>query len=146
MVGVAAVGIPAGEARVEAEVLGSAPAEAAYPARVPEPRDPRPIPDREALGARAQSINRPDHLVARDDLRPVRGQVSLGQVQIGSAHAAHRHPEPYLTWPRRRRGTVDPAERAAIDRAGGLDDPGAHGPVLPRRGAHAATGGPGPRG
>src|ERR1700752_875130 len=116
--GVAAVGVPAGVAGFGAEIVLPADAEFAAPTRVPEPCDADAVTDRELVtGVRAKPGNLSDHLVARDHARPVHGQVALGDVEIGAAHAARVHGDEELTGPRLRH-----LDGEAVQRWGGPAD------------------------
>jgi hypothetical protein len=66
IVGEAAVGLPAGEARALAEVLAALATERAHPARAPQPRDAHAI-----AGAKARAVahDAADHLVPGNDRR-----------------------------------------------------------------------------
>ncbi len=86
--GVAAVGVPSGERRVDAEVLVAAPAEPAPAARVAQPGDADPLADVEPRRSRPASLDGADDLVAGHDPWPVRREVALGEVQVGAADAA----------------------------------------------------------
>jgi hypothetical protein len=123
---VAAVGVPPGEARVDAQVLGAAPAPSAAAASVPQPGDARPLADREPSAARAEGLDLADDLVARDGGRLARGQIALGQVEIGPAHAAGRDPDADLARAGLGDGPIDELARAAVHRAGRADHPRLH--------------------
>src|SRR5215217_4382542 len=87
--GIATVGVPAGVAGFRAKILLPADAEFAMPASVPQPRDADAIADRELLArVRAHCCHFSDHLVARDYVRPVHREITLGDVQIRAAHPA----------------------------------------------------------
>src|SRR5918994_2116209 len=94
--GVAAVRVPAGEARIGTQVLAPAPAPAAAAAGVAQPGDAGPMPRSEAAAPGADGIDGADDLVARHGRRAVRGEVALGQVEVGPAYAAGRYPHPDL--------------------------------------------------
>ncbi len=85
---VAAVGVPAGVAGGGAEVLVAAPAEAAGAVGGAEPGDAHPVTDGVAVHVRPGGGDHADHLVPRGDVRPVHGQVALGDVQVGAADPA----------------------------------------------------------
>ena len=62
-----------------------------------QPRDADAITDAEfAAGVRAQRHDFGDHFVSGYDVGPVNRQVSLGNVQIGAAHAAGPHSDEEL--------------------------------------------------
>ena len=69
-VGVAAVDVPAGERRGQAEVLLAAAAESAAAVGAAEPGDPDPVADGEPFGAGAERVDHADHLVPGGHLRP----------------------------------------------------------------------------
>ena len=93
VVGVAAVLIPAGEAGVSAKVFIAANAEAASPARSPEPCDSGAVANLKAPGAFAQRVHGPNHLVPGDDARPPQRKVSLNDMEVGATNAACPHPK-----------------------------------------------------
>ena len=131
VLGVAAVDVPAGEARREAEVLASGGAEATRAARVRKPWHADAVTQSPPQRARSELVDDADDLVARRDAGAVHRQVTLGHVEVGAADAADTHAQPDLA--RRRFGDflVDPHQRAAVDRAGSFDLPRQH-----RGGAH----------
>src|SRR6185312_6726722 len=74
VVGVAAVGVPAGVLRVWAQVLRPSGAVPAPPAGAAQPGDANPLPDLERTAAAlARSDDLTDHLVAGDHAGPVHG-------------------------------------------------------------------------
>jgi hypothetical protein len=80
VLGKAAVGIPAGEERGKAEVLGTSPAEPAGPAGPPEPGDAHPVAKREASYPRSDLVDGAHDLVTGHHLRSVNRKVTLGQM------------------------------------------------------------------
>ena len=68
---VAAVVVPAREARRHAQVLVVATTEAADPAGPPKPRDPHPIAHREPVAPLAQGIDGANDLVSRHHVWPL---------------------------------------------------------------------------
>ena len=94
--GVAAVVVPAGEARLEAEVLVAAEAEAARAVGAAQPGDADPLAHREPLGAGPAPVDPAHDLVAGHDVAAMGGQVALDHVQVGPAHAAGADPDPDL--------------------------------------------------
>src|SRR5208282_5578512 len=86
--GVAAVFVIAGEARVRAEILAPAPAIDARPAGLAQPRDSDPIADLKALASVAASLDHAYHLMTGNHARQPRRQVALGDVQVCPAYAA----------------------------------------------------------
>ncbi len=124
--GIAAVGVPAGVARVRAQVLRAAQAEPATPAGVAQPGDPHAVPDRETPGAVPGSHHLGDHLVPGRHPRPVHRQIPLRDVQVRPAHPAGQHP--YQQFPRARVGTRGgrPPHRPARDRTGTFHPPHPH--------------------
>ena len=99
VLGVAAVALIAGEARLRAEVLGAAPAEAAAPARPAEPGDADAVADRDIAHAVAERLDRADDLVAEDERQCRVGQLAVDDVQVGAADAAGPHPDQHLARP-----------------------------------------------
>src|SRR5262249_13122934 len=86
--GVTAVVIVAGEARVGAKIFTSAPAIYALAAGLAQPRDSDPRAQAEARASGTASCDRADDLVAGNDSRKTWRQIALGNVEIGAAYAA----------------------------------------------------------
>src|SRR5439155_20464309 len=94
---VAAVDLIAGEARPVAEVLAAGAAVAALAARPAEPGNADAIRRLEARAARDDAA---DGLVAGDERQLRLGQLAVGGVQVGAAHAARRDRAGRLARPR----------------------------------------------
>lgn len=124
--GVAAVDVPAGEPRFEAQVLTVSHTEPAGPTGLSEPRHADPLSHAEPLRARAESFHQTDCLMSGDHPGVLRPKVSLREVEIGSAHAAGLHTEPNLARTRFGNRPFDESERMVVDRTGPIDDPRAH--------------------
>ena len=124
--GVAAVDVPAGELRFEAQVLAVSQTEPAAPAGLREPRHADPLSHAEPFRARAESFHDTDCLMSGDHPGVLRPKVSLREMEIGSAHAAGLHTEPNLARTRFRNRPLDESERMVDDRTGPVDDPRAH--------------------
>ena len=125
--GVPAVDVPAGERRVQAQVLRATPAEPAPAVGAARARPLRPGPRRANRAAPGpERLDRADDLVAGGDVRPARRQVALGQVEVGAADAAAADPYPQLAGPRLRHRPVDQLQRTCLDRTGTVDDPRSH--------------------
>jgi hypothetical protein len=88
VVGIAAVGVPAGEEGGEAEVLSPGRAEAAGAAGAPQPGNSNAIALAETPRPRSQPRYAPHHLVPGNDLRPPWLEIPFHHVQVGAAHAA----------------------------------------------------------
>jgi hypothetical protein len=131
-VGVATVAIPSGECRLDAEVLGAAPAIGAAAVDRAQPRHADPVADREPTGSRPERLDLSHDLVSRSDTGPARGQVTLGEMQVGAAHAATRDPDQDVGRRRLRPITIDSPKRPGIDRPRSVDHPGPH-QLLPIR-------------
>src|SRR5262249_54031691 len=114
-VGVAAVDVPAGEARCDAEVLVAADAEAALAARAPEPRDADAVPRRERDDARAAALHAADDLVPGHDHGPLRRELALDDVQVGATDAARLDADEHLAGGRLRDRAFDGLERTGRD-------------------------------
>ena len=129
--GVAPVDVPAGEARVEAEVLPAGGAEATAPAGVGEPRDADALSLPPAGATRPDRVDGADHLVAGRHQVAVRRQVALGQMQVGPAHPAGEDPEADLPGSRLGHRPFESDQRRAVHGSGAVDGPCRH-----RRGGH----------
>ncbi len=125
--GVAAVDVPTGEARIQAEVLPPGEAEAAAPAGSGEPRDADALPLLPARAARPESVDRADHLVAGRDEVPVRGEIALRQMQVSPADPAGEDPDADLPGPGFGHRSLQPDQRSAIHGSGAVDGPRRHG-------------------
>ena len=137
--GVAAVVVPAGEPRGGAEVLVTADAPAAAPARVAQPGDPGALARLEAGGTRPDRIDDADDLVTGNDAPTPRLDVALGEVEVGAAHAARRDADADLARSGHRTRSADGNQRAAGDRSRAIDHPGEHLVVVARhRGQRSA--------
>ncbi len=88
--GVTAVGIAAGGAKVRAEVLIAGEASRAQAAGRIDPGDAHPIAGPEAVDAAAGGHDPADHLMAQDDRQSRRWGAALDLVQLGVADAADR--------------------------------------------------------
>ena len=135
--GIAAVDVPAGELRVQAEVLPAGSAESALAAGAGQPDQPGAVTDVPVLNPRPQGIDHPDHLMARHHRQQVRGQVAGGQLQVGAADGAGRHPQPHLAGARDGQGALHRAQGLGGVRSGGEQFDGTH---AAHRGTRAAMG------
>ena len=97
--GVAAVDVPPGEAGGQAQVFPTGEAEAALPAGMAEPGDADPLAGGKAARSWTDPVDHADDLVAGDHPGPLGPKITLGQVEVGAAHAAHPDPHPDLTRP-----------------------------------------------
>ncbi len=124
---VAAVGVPAGVAGFRAQVFVAAPTVLTHPAGVPQPGDPDPVADAELVaGIGANFDNLPDDLVSGRHMLPVYREVPLGDVQVGTAHAARAHGNQQLGWLGARHRRVDPFQRIGVHRTGATYPPRIH--------------------
>ena len=96
------VGVPTGETRRDAKVLGAVRAKTAHPAGMPQPCDPDPLAEPEASRALAKLVHEPHHLMTGDDSKCPRCQFALGQVEIRPTDATSTDPYPDLSGPRNR--------------------------------------------
>ena len=124
---IAAVCVPAREGGGQAEVLPALDTEPAGPVGPAQPGDAHARSHLESGGARPQGVDGSDDLVPGDRVGAVRWEVALGEVQVGTAHAAVRDPDPKLARPGHRHGALHEAKGVAVDGTGGGDDPGPHG-------------------
>src|SRR5262249_26334180 len=85
---VAAVDVPAGEGRRDAQVLAAACAEPTYATCVREPGHADPVARRKALRALAARVDDADDLVPGRNARAARQEVAFREMQIGAAYAA----------------------------------------------------------
>jgi molybdopterin-guanine dinucleotide biosynthesis protein A len=97
VLGVSAVLIPSGKARVRAEVLVSANAEPASAARLAEPCDADAVADRKALGAGPEGFYDADDLMSGNDALPMYRQVALGDVEVRPAHGTRARADAHLS-------------------------------------------------
>lgn len=97
VLGVTAVGIPAREARIDAEVLVAADAEPARTAGSAQPCHADALPEPEPFASDAKPIDDADDLVTWHYPRPVRRNVSIEEVEVGPANATRQDAEPDLT-------------------------------------------------
>ncbi len=125
--GVAAVEVPTGEARSEAEVLPPRDAEAAPPARGGEPRHADALSFPPACAARPDGVDDAHDLVARRDQVATRREIALGQMQVGSAHPAGEDPDADLAGSGLGHRPPEPEKRRSIHRSGAVDGPRRHG-------------------
>jgi hypothetical protein len=108
--GVAAVDRPPGEVRIRAQVLATRQAEAAAAAGAVQPGDADALAERQAVArarraqAGAESGDLADDLMAGDDRRAPRGELTLDHVQVGAADAAGAHAQQHFVLARHRRG------------------------------------------
>jgi hypothetical protein len=93
---------------------------------VTEPGDAHPTADVEPRRPRSSLLDDADDLVTGDDPRPARGEVTLGEVEVGTAHAAHHDADEDLAASRLRITTLAAAQRPAGDRPWLLDPPRSH--------------------
>ncbi len=112
---VAAIAVPAGEARIRAEVLAPAPAISARATGLAQPRDSDAVARRKAFASRTQPLDHADHLVPGNDTRMFRREVALAYVEIGAAYAAGGHANEDLAGRWRGRRQVGRHERTTLD-------------------------------
>src|SRR5919106_3700321 len=126
MLRVAAVVGVAGEAQRLAKVLVAPPAEAAPPARPPQPRDAGALANGEARRTLARCVDHSGYLVARHDPRTHNRQVTLGYVEIGPADATRAHPHANLLRARLWNLHLGSGQGSLLDRPRAHHMPGAH--------------------
>ena len=124
---VAAVRVPTGEPWRQAEVLRASSTPRAPAARPTQPGNPDAIADCEPSGIRTECVDRTHDLMAGDDTVAPRDEVTLGEVQIGTAHTAHVHLDTDLTWTGFRPRALHATQWPSIDDLGLIDDPSIHG-------------------
>ena len=96
VLGVAAVQLVAGEARLRAEILVAATAEAAVAARPAEPRHADPVALAQGVDVGSRALHRGDDLVPEDERELRRRQLAVDDVQVGAADAARPDPQQHL--------------------------------------------------
>ena len=124
VVGITAIDLITGEARVEAKILAVALAVLALFARVAEPRNADPVADREVGDAVAEPLDDADDFMARHERNFRVQQLAVDHVQVGSAHAAGPYADQHLAGQRNRQFTRARLERTRT-RAG--EHHGSHG-------------------
>ena len=97
ILGVAAVGVPAGGAEIGAEVLVAGSRQTRSAAGGMDPGHPDPLARRQAARPLAAGRHPADHLVAEDDRQARRGRPPLDLVQLGVADAAGGHADEDLS-------------------------------------------------
>jgi hypothetical protein len=88
--------VPSREGRLGAQILVAAPAESTATAGVGQPRDSDPVTRGETRAVGTELVDDADDLVAWDDVWTVDREIALGDMEVGSAHAAGGHPDPDL--------------------------------------------------
>ena len=131
------VGVPAREARREAEVLLASATPPAHAARPSEPRDADPLAECEPPRRRTARLDSPDDLVARHGPRSAWRQVAFREVQIRPAHPACGDPHQDLSGGRVRDRPFHAHQRLGTNRPRSVDDPCSHLGSVPRRSAAA---------
>ena len=124
--GKAAIAIPAGEDRQGAQVLAAFAAEPADAACPGEPRDSRPVSGHPALDVRARRLDAPDDLMPEDDRQLPRCEIALGELKVGSAHAARRDTQEQLARSGLGHRELSQDEWITGDRARPIENEGAH--------------------
>jgi hypothetical protein len=123
---VTAVAVPAGVDRVRAEVFAAA---AAVPARTVRSRQPRhsdPVTPGEPRSPMTGLDDLADDLVPWRHVRAPWRQVTLGQVQVSTAHATAQHPDQQLARARLGNRPVQEDERPCRHRTWLMHDPCPH--------------------
>ena len=116
-VGVAAVGVPAGELRGGAQVLVAPPAVPAGAVGAAQPGDADPLARRRTASRRGRRASTAPTTSWPGVTRgPAGRQVALRQVQVGAADPAAGHPHPHLPRPGLGQRPLDPAQRPGADR------------------------------
>ncbi|MDQ0210248.1 hypothetical protein J2S92_000920 [Arthrobacter bambusae] len=111
MFGISAVPVPSGEDRGEAEVLVATQAKGAASAGSPEPCDSYPVTAPEPHTPFAGFADYSHRFVARYDVRPPRGKVAFGQMQIRAADTTGSDTDEEFPPPRARIGPLAPNQR-----------------------------------
>ena len=124
--GIAAVDVPPGEQRVDAQVLAPAHAEAADAAGVGEPGDSDAVAYLPARHAEARLVDHAHDLMSGRDAPVPWREVALGQMKIRAAHPAGPHFDADLARSGLGDVLLDPGQGTGIDRAGLVDHPCVH--------------------
>ena len=117
-VGVAAIPVPAGERWRRTQVLRAAATEPTTAVRAAEPGRADPITDLKPAHVLSERIDETHDLMARRDVGVLRRQVSLSQMQIGSADPTAGDPHPHLPARWLRHLAFQPLQRSGVDRPG----------------------------
>ena len=112
--GIAAVHVTAGGHEVGTEILPPGAAVAAAAAGGVDPGDAHPCAPPQVLDALARLLHPPHDLMAGDDRQAGRRRAPLDLVELGVAHAAHRHPHQHLPRPRHRPGHLGRLQRLGV--------------------------------
>ncbi len=140
VLGVAAVGVPAGVAGRRAQVLRAAPAVAASAVGLPQPGDAEAVTDGGPVDVVTERVDVADDLVPGDGAGPAWRQVAFGEMQVGAADTAGRDPQPNLADGRFGYRDDRPAQRPGRGRSrcGDLptDHRRCHVPDVPSSGRH----------
>ena len=123
---VAAVEVPAGEGRRDAQVLAAAATEGAGPARAGQPRRAHALAHAQARDLGSERVDDADDLVAGHDQGSSRRQVALGQVQVRAADPARAHPQAHLAGGGLGDLALDAHQRSRVDRSGAVHRPRGH--------------------
>ena len=133
VIGIAAIDVVAGEPGRIAQVLSLHAAIAAAPAGMSEPGHADPVSGRERRHLRPDRNDLADDLVTGHDRQTGLGEVTVDDVQVGSAHAAGRYPDQHLPLIRHRHVALLQTE----GRAGPVKNHRLHGPHHSLLGAQA---------
>jgi hypothetical protein len=126
VLGVSAVGVPAGVAGERTQVLGIPPAVPASTTGPAQPGDADSLPWLEAGDVVGRRHHPPDDLVSGNDIRRLGREISLGEMEVGSAHGTHQDADQDLAGIRLRHRQCRPAQRMAVGGFGLVDDPRGH--------------------
>ena len=100
--------------------------EPARPTGVGQPRDADPGAFAEADAVGSDVVDDPDHLMTGNDEMTFGGEISFGEVEVGAAHAAHRHPHSDLPASGDRTGATDALQGFRVDGSRRVDSPRLH--------------------
>jgi hypothetical protein len=88
-IGVAAVVVVTGEARIRAQILAAPPTIDTRPASLAQPSDSDAIAGPKARASGAASLDHTDHLMAGNDARVPGREISFRDMQVGPTYTAH---------------------------------------------------------
>ena len=127
---ITAIAVPAGEGWRDAQILRATATESATAVGAAKPSDTDPIANRKSAGTVAESVYYANNLMTWGDFGMLGGEVTLGQVQIGTADAAAVHLDADLRRQRSWNPTFHPLQRFAFNWSRLVHGPSVHLAIL----------------